>query len=375
MADRRPATRSAPLPNPVMTASGCAAAGRSCTSSSTSPSSAPSSPSRSCSQPRSGRATPRMAETPAGMLNSIGLQGPGIDAFVEKDLPWLQSIGARGPSCRSPATRVEEYADARRAAAQRSLRRGRRRRGQHLLPQRREPRPGLRLRPAGVGARSCARCASSCPAAAGVRQAVARRHRHRRRSPEPCVDAGADGLTDDQHAARHGHRHRHDASRARPASPAACPGPAIRPVAVRALWQVTPRCARGGCPRCRSSASAACAPAATRSSSSLAGASAVQVGTAIFNDPSAPRRVLDELEAELAARTGFARFADAVGIAHDRTARPIEPSARRRPHRSATGCARAMDALGPLCPASTRTPPCSSRGACPTPSAGSRPSR
>ena len=36
-----------------------------------------------------------MAETPSGMLNSIGLQGPGVDAFVEKDLAWLRQRGAR----------------------------------------------------------------------------------------------------------------------------------------------------------------------------------------------------------------------------------------------------------------------------------------
>ena len=36
-----------------------------------------------------------MAETASGMLNSIGLQGPGIDAFVEHDLAWLASVGAR----------------------------------------------------------------------------------------------------------------------------------------------------------------------------------------------------------------------------------------------------------------------------------------
>src|SRR5690606_31728533 len=33
--------------------------------------------------------------TGSGMLNSIGLQGPGIRAFVEQDLPWLKSVGAR----------------------------------------------------------------------------------------------------------------------------------------------------------------------------------------------------------------------------------------------------------------------------------------
>jgi dihydroorotate dehydrogenase (NAD+) catalytic subunit len=45
-------------------------------------------------KPRSGRATPRMAETPSGMLNSIGLQGPGVDLFLEHDIPWLLEQGA-----------------------------------------------------------------------------------------------------------------------------------------------------------------------------------------------------------------------------------------------------------------------------------------
>src|SRR3954468_18491041 len=83
------------LPNPVLTASGCAAAGRELgqffdvgelgavvTKS-------------IMLAPRSGRATPRMAETTGGMLNSIGLQGPGIDGFLEHDLPWLHEQGAR----------------------------------------------------------------------------------------------------------------------------------------------------------------------------------------------------------------------------------------------------------------------------------------
>jgi dihydroorotate dehydrogenase (NAD+) catalytic subunit len=47
----------------------------------------------------------------------------------------------------------------------------------------------------------------------------------------------------------------------------------------------------------------------------LAGASAVSVGTAVFNDPSAVARVHTELADALAAR-GFASLADAVGYAH-----------------------------------------------------------
>ena len=43
--------------------------------------------------PRRGNPPPRVAETPAGMLNSVGLQNPGVDAFIEEDLPWLAEKG------------------------------------------------------------------------------------------------------------------------------------------------------------------------------------------------------------------------------------------------------------------------------------------
>lgn len=40
-------------------------------------------------QARFGNATPRVAETPSGMLNAIGLQNPGVDAVISEKLPWL----------------------------------------------------------------------------------------------------------------------------------------------------------------------------------------------------------------------------------------------------------------------------------------------
>ncbi|HEM3339005.1 TPA: dihydroorotate dehydrogenase [Streptococcus suis] len=40
--------------------------------------------------PRYGNATPRVAETPAGMLNAIGLQNPGVDVVLSEKLPWLE---------------------------------------------------------------------------------------------------------------------------------------------------------------------------------------------------------------------------------------------------------------------------------------------
>ena len=89
MVDLSTTLAGATLPNPLMTASGCAANGKELhrffdisrlgafVTKTVMPA------------PRSGRGTPRMAETPSGMLNSIGLQGPGIDAFADEDLPWL----------------------------------------------------------------------------------------------------------------------------------------------------------------------------------------------------------------------------------------------------------------------------------------------
>lgn len=38
--------------------------------------------------PRLGNPPPRIAECSSGILNSVGLQNPGVDHFIEKDLPW-----------------------------------------------------------------------------------------------------------------------------------------------------------------------------------------------------------------------------------------------------------------------------------------------
>lgn len=41
-------------------------------------------------EPREGNKTPRIAETPSGMLNSVGLQNPGVEYFIEEELPFLR---------------------------------------------------------------------------------------------------------------------------------------------------------------------------------------------------------------------------------------------------------------------------------------------
>src|SRR5262245_27498506 len=83
------------FPNPVFTASGCAAAGQELGQFFDVAGVAAVVPNSVMLAARSGRATPRMDETPSGMLNSIGLQGPGIDAFLDKDLAWLAQRKAR----------------------------------------------------------------------------------------------------------------------------------------------------------------------------------------------------------------------------------------------------------------------------------------
>lgn len=45
-------------------------------------------------EPREGNPPPRIAETPSGVLNAIGLQNPGVRYFIKNELPWLKKSGA-----------------------------------------------------------------------------------------------------------------------------------------------------------------------------------------------------------------------------------------------------------------------------------------
>lgn len=44
---------------------------------------------------RPGNPPPRVTETPGGMLNAVGLQNPGVEHFINEDLPWLSKQGTR----------------------------------------------------------------------------------------------------------------------------------------------------------------------------------------------------------------------------------------------------------------------------------------
>ena len=45
--------------------------------------------------PRQGNPPPRIAETPSGMLNSVGLQNPGVDTFCKREMPHLKNCGTK----------------------------------------------------------------------------------------------------------------------------------------------------------------------------------------------------------------------------------------------------------------------------------------
>jgi dihydroorotate dehydrogenase (NAD+) catalytic subunit len=285
------------LPAPVLTASGCAAAGRELDQFFDITELGGIVTKSVMLQPRSGRPTPRMAETPSGMLNSIGLQGPGIDQFIEKDLAWLDQRGAR-TIVSIAGSNVDEYSK---------------------LAQKLRNVPGI----AGIEVNiSCPNVenrglvfACQPDSASSVIQAVRRFSDPRmpilaKLSPDvtdiaeiahAVVRAGANGIsvmnttlgmvinTDTMRPALAG-------------VTGGLSGPAIRPIAVRCVWQI-----RKALPEIPILGMAF--------QFILAGASAVSVGTVVFNDPSAPLRIQHELAQQLSDH-GFSRLRDAVSYAH-----------------------------------------------------------
>ena len=303
------------LPNPVMTASGCAANGKELHRFFDIAELGAFVTKTVLFDPRSGRGTPRMAETPSGMLNSIGLQGPGILAFVQNDLVWLRSVGARVLVSIAGNT-AGEYANV--AAA-------------------------LRASAAfdvvvGVEVNiSCPNVANrglvfACDPLSAAKVIALVREKLPRDTPifaklspdvtdiveiaRACVKAGADGLT--MINTLLGMVIDTDLLRPQVAGvTGGLSGPGIRPVAVRAIWQVRVAMLEGRMPTVPIIGVGGVCTGDDALQLVAAGASAIQVGTATFNDPTAPVRVKRELETALQDK-GFARFSDAVGIAHTR---------------------------------------------------------
>jgi len=298
------------LPNPLTTASGCAGYGRELARFVPLDELGSVTTKTIMAQPRAGRPTPRMAETPSGMLNGIGLQGSGIDHFVRHELPWLAERGAR-VLVSIAGERLEEFAEV-----------ARRLNGQ----------PGVigievNISCPNVADRglvfACNPATSYDVVRAVRRAAAAELPVYAKLSPDvtsiteiaaACVQAGADGLSMINTTLGM----TIDLDRRRPAlagTTGGLSGPALRPIAVRCVYQVHAAMLAGRIPQVPILGMGGIRTGRDALEFALAGASGVAVGTALFHDPTAPLRILDELRTELAARD-FAKFTDAVGLAH-----------------------------------------------------------
>ncbi len=109
--DLRTYVGSVPLPNPVLTASGTAGHGAELAAYVDLASLGAVVVKSLAALPWAGNPPPRVHETPAGMLNSVGLQGPGVAAWLATELPALNDRGARVVAS-VWGSRVEDYAQA-----------------------------------------------------------------------------------------------------------------------------------------------------------------------------------------------------------------------------------------------------------------------
>ena len=62
-------------------------------------------------EPRYGNPTPRIAETPGGMLNAVGLQNPGVDRVISEELPKLKAVFHKPVMANVSGFSVEEYVE------------------------------------------------------------------------------------------------------------------------------------------------------------------------------------------------------------------------------------------------------------------------
>ena len=250
-------------------------------------------------QPRQGNAAHRMAETASGMLNAVGLQNPGVDAFIAEELPFLLAQGRTAVIANIAGSTVDDYC-----------------------------RMAEKLAPTGV---HIIEMNISCPnvkeggVAFGVKPemvyAVTRAVKKYARQPlmvklSPNVadiadnaraaeDGGADCLslinTLTGIAVDARHKRMVLANNVGGLS-----GPAIKPVALRMVWQAShavsiPVVGMGGIMTGEDAAEFL-----------LCGAQAVMVGTASFADPFACPRIVDELDAFLQAQK-VRRVSELVG--------------------------------------------------------------
>lgn len=244
--------------------------------------------------PREGNPPPRIAETEHGMLNSIGLQGPGIDVFVADISPQLASLGVSlwvsvGGFSAADFAAVCERLDDQDAVDVIEL--------NLSCPNVDEaPETSAELVSAARAATSKTLFAKLSPASSDIAE-VAR----------AVVAAGADGLT----LVNTIRGLALDPQTLQPKLARASggySGPALKPIALACVFACAnavdvPIVGLGGVGSGLDALELV-----------AAGASVVGLGTVLFADPDAPGRIRAELETE-AGRRGFPRASDARGVA------------------------------------------------------------
>ena len=253
------------------------------------------------SEPWLGNASPRVAETASGMLNSIGLQNPGVEAFIENDLAWLAENASGTPIVVNVSGHsVDDYVS---------------------VIRRLEDEPAVSAYEVniscpnvdqggmafGTDCASAARVTEACRSATGRTLIV-------KLSPNvtdivsiarSVEDSGADAVSLINTLLGMAI----DASTRKPKLArvvGGLSGPAIKPIALRMVWQVSsavsiPVIGMGGV-----------SDGVDAVEFMLAGATAVAVGTANFVDPTSAIRVLDGI-AEYCREHGIGRVTELVG--------------------------------------------------------------
>jgi dihydroorotate dehydrogenase (NAD+) catalytic subunit len=239
--------------------------------------------------PRPGNTGIRIHETPAGLMNSIGLENPGIPAFIEKELPRLRELGPAVIANLSGSD-IHEYE-----------------RGAALLDSSSVDMIELNISCPNVTAGGM-QFGLDAEAAAGISAAVRKAAPHKalmvKLSPNApdvaavalaCVNAGVDALSlvNTFKALAIDIRNR------RPVFnniSAGLSGPAIRPIALRMVWELWEALRSGRAQTVPLVGMGGIATAEDALEFLMAGASAVQVGSATFAHPPAMNEIISGLD-------------------------------------------------------------------------------
>lgn len=254
-------------------------------------------------EPRFGNPTPRIAEAPAGMINSVGLENPGIEAVIREEFPRLRQHYHQPIVANICGFSIEEYADNCRRISQET--------DAEILevniscPNVRHGGMSFGASPEGAAA-----------VTAAVRQ-VTDKPVYMKLSPnvgdiaaiaKACEEAGADGLSLINTLLAM----RIDLGKRRPIlanTMGGLSGPAVFPVALRMVWQVyqavnIPIIGLGGI-----------SSAYDVIEMMLAGATAVQVGAGNLVEPYACRDIISDLP-RVMEEYGISKLSDIIGGAH-----------------------------------------------------------